>query len=120
MPTVKVTVLIEKDGVALDPITRRVEVDESQTFDYEKAGTSDATYAAVPTGELGTVQLLLVRTDHAVTLRLDGQSNAGIELGAGGLLLLVGATIDAGATTNVTVNNATATAALLQGIAGGT
>lgn len=122
MASLKVTVLVEQDGVPLDPIVRRIEADELQGFSYEKVGTSDATYSAVPTGELGTVQALVIDTDQTVTLRLNGQSSAGIVLNPGGLLVLVDATLNAGATTNVTVNNAAAPAvvALLKGLAGGT
>lgn len=124
MPSYRLRIELEKNGHMVDgfPLVRRLDTDEAQPFDYQEAADNDTTtFSAVPTGQLATVQLLVVRADLPTTYRLDGQSDAGIVLGADGILLIFGATIDAGAATNVTVNNPHAsTAAQVLGEAGGT
>lgn len=124
MPLLRVVILASLDGEGVSgfPLVRRLTVDETQGFQVDKPGTADATYSAVPTGELATLQHLIFTTDTAVTLRLNGQSDAGIVLGAGGVVLLLGATLTAGAATNATVNNSAAASviAALRGVAAGT
>ena len=123
MPQVKITVLVEVDVRVLGgfPLVRRLEVDESQQFAYEKANDGDAvTFSAMPTDQLAEIQALILQADQAVTLRLDNQSDAGIVVNAGGLVCLVDVDIDAGATTNAKVNNNSGVAANLKGVAGGT
>ena len=101
-----------------DPIVRRITCDESQGFTYEKA--TGGGYVAVPSNQLDTIQALLLTADQALTVRLDGQTDAGIVLGAGGLLLIVNATIDAAAATNVTIDNSSGSTANVKGLAAGT
>ena len=125
MPNLKVTVQVEIDGVPLSgfPLVRRLEMDEAQQFNYEKAADGDTiTFTALPAGELTAIQALIIRNDIPVTVRLDNQTDAGIELNSGGLLLLVDATIDAGAgALNAKLNNPDATAAaIVKGVAAGT
>jgi hypothetical protein len=119
MPSLKVTLNIEEDGVKVKgfPITEVVSVDESQMFDATRA--TGGGFVALPTGELDSISVLFVRSDVAATLRLDGQSDAGIVLAAGGYALVVGGTIDAGAATNATFSNASGGDAQVKGIAGG-
>jgi hypothetical protein len=125
MASLKVSVQVELDGVPatwLGPngrLVRRYEVDESQAFSYEKVD-DNGTHATVPCAEIVSVQHLLVVPAAAMTFRLDGQSDAGITVGANGLLLVLGATIDAGASTNVTVSNDSGATAILKGIVAGT
>ena len=85
-------------------------VDEFQSFAYEKA--TGGGYETLPTTQIATLQALALVADQAVTLRLDGQSDAGIVLSAGGLLLVLDATIDASATTNVTLDNSSGSTAV--------
>lgn len=123
MPVFKVTVLIEKDGIPLDPLVRRVEVDESQAFDYTLAGTGDPdTFFGSPTGELDNGRLLLLATDHDVTLHLNPITAPDylVPLLAGGFLLLVNANLANGPL--IDINNAAdpAVIARIQGFAGGT
>ena len=127
MPTLRVTVHVEVDGTPLvgSPFVRRLTVDELVGLDaVEKDGDNGATAFSVlgPAQELDVVQALLLHADKPVTVRLDNQSTKGVRLAAGGLLLVVGATIDAGASVNVLLNNP-ATAgdpALLGGVVAGT
>lgn len=124
MPALKVTLTVEKDGIKVLEKIRRLAVDEAQTFQHEQAGHADATtFTAVPADQLAEIQVLVVESDSQVTLRLDGQTDAGIVINAGGLILLFDVDIDAGAgADNAKINhNAAATVlALLSGIAGGT
>lgn len=121
MPVFELTLSLKQNGVEVfgTPIRRRLEVDESTgVVEYEKA--TGGGYAALPTSIMDELNLLVVRTDKAVTLRLDGQSDAGLALQAGGLVIIVDADIDAGATTNVTVDNSSGDTALIKVLAGGT
>src|SRR5437870_8642523 len=104
MQTVKVTLNVEIDSQQVEgyPIVKQLTADELQGFTYEKADGGG--YVAVPVGELSTVQFLLLRPSQAVTIRLNGQSDAGIMLSANSVLLIAGATIDTA--TLVSVNNA--------------
>ena len=108
MPALKITVLAEVDGQPLTgfPYVRRVVADAIQSFaPYLKAGDSNtSTFTALPTSALPTMQGLLVHADQDMTVRLNGQSDAGVLVKAGGLLLAFDTTMTAGATTNATVN----------------
>ncbi len=119
MPTVEVTVSVKVDGVPLVgfPMTRRVSVTEVQAFDYQKAAS--ATYTAIPTGEIASLKAFVVTSDKAVTVRLDAQSDAGIEVNADGVLVVLDGTIDAGLTTNATVSNASGAIATVRGVGAG-
>ena len=125
MPSVKLTVDLEVDGVKVQgfPLVRRITVDEVQHFEYDEAADNDSTtFSALPTAQIASVQALLLRPlEQPITLRLDGQSDAGIIISTGGIVIIMGATIDAGAATNATVNNPDATAvSKLKGFAAGT
>ena len=123
--TLRVTLSLTLDGRPIpgfDPVVRTLSVDEIQPYlPYEKSDNADTTtFNAVPTGEIGTIQALLIVPDRAVKVRLDGQSDAGIELGSSGLLLILGSTIDASSTTNVTMNNNSGATAAIEGFGAGT
>lgn len=120
MPTFKLTILAEVDGRSLPgfPLIRRLAVDEAQAFAYEQTAHGDAvTFTAAPTAEIATVQVLHLRTDKAITIRLANQSDAGIGLEPGGLLFLLDGTL--AAATNVAVNNNSGETAFIEGVAGG-
>ncbi len=98
-------------------------VAEVQAFNYEEPADNDSTtFSALPTAQIASIQALILRAlEQPITLRLDGQSDAGIVINAGGIIVIIDATIDAGATTNATVNNPDATEdSQLKGLAGGT
>ncbi len=123
MPTLKVTVNVELDARSLPgfPVIRRLEVDEAQQFQYEKVDDTDGTtFVAIPTGEIAALQAFILETDQQVTIRLDAQTDQGIVLNAGGLLIIMDATIDSGATTNAKINRNGSTTANIKGIGAGT
>jgi len=125
MPSVKLTVDLEIDGVKVPgfPLVHRRSVDEVQHFAYDEAADNDlTTFSALPTAQIASIQALLLRPlEQPITLRLDGQSDAGIIINTGGIVIIMDATIDAGAATNATVNNPDATAvSKLKGFAAGT
>jgi hypothetical protein len=117
--TIKISIDCEIDGVRVPgyPLSRRISVDETQQFSVVRATAGG--YVATPTSDLASLKALILNSDQAVTLRLDGQSDAGIELNAGGIIAIIDATIDAGASTNATVSNASGSDAQVEGIAAG-
>ncbi len=123
MAEVKITLQVELDGHPIDsfPIVRRLELAAAQTFEIAQAGDGDAvTFHALPTQQ-PEIDVLVVRTDRAVMLRLNGQTDKGILLNAGGVLLIFDGKIDAGAgILNAKVNNNSALVATLAGLAAGT
>ena len=125
MPSVKFTVNVEVDGVTVEgfPFIRRISTDEIQHFNYEEAADNDSTtYSTLPIDLIASVQALVLRPlEQPITLRLDGQTDAGLIINEGGFIVIIDATIDAGASTNATVNNPDATAlSRLKGFAAGT
>ena len=125
MSSLELSVMVKRDGIASPgfPVTRRIEIDEIQSFKYDKAADNDSTtFSAVPADQIASIQALCIRTSKAITLRLDGQTDAGIVLNAGGMIVILDATIDAGAgASNASVNNPDdADVALVEGFAAGT
>lgn len=104
MPSLKATLLLERDGVEVKRLVRRIETTDVQTFTSDRAS---AGFAALPIGEMAEVQALLVEAGNQqtnMTLRLDAQSDAGIVINAGGFVFMIGVDIDAGVTTNATLS----------------
>ena len=102
------------------PFSRRIVVDEIQAFRYEKANDGDSiTFTSIPSDQLSEIQLLALRSDQPITLRLDNQVDAGIFINANGLVLLLNVDLDAGASTNARLNSNGAVA-VVKGFAGGT
>lgn len=119
--TYDLTCTIKKNGQPIPgfaPFVRRITCDEEQLFNYEKA--TGGGYVALPVTQLDEVQFLLVTSDKAITLRLDAQTDAGLVVNAGGVVLLLNVDIDAGASTNATVDNSSGETAALRGFASGT
>lgn len=123
MPVLEVVVSAKLDGVPFDgfPVTRRIEVTEAQTLNIQKANGDAGAYVELPTVDiLPVISAFILRTDAAIGLRFNAQSDAGIALNKGGLIVIIDANIASGAATNVKVNNAGAGAATLRGAVGGT
>jgi hypothetical protein len=122
--SLELTITLRRDGKAADgfPLVRRIEVDEIQTFEYEKIADGNiTTYTAFPTNQLDTVQAFVIKSDSDITVRFNNQTDAGILLKAGGIIALFDVSITSGLATNSTVNNAAATAvAVVGGLVGGT
>lgn len=116
---VKVTVLVEVDGVPLDgfPMVRRLTLDQLQQFAYQQAtGLSNV---VIPVDKIANVKAILVRADQAIKVHLD--SDGGIELSQNGLLLVLDATINAGAgVANAKADNTSGSTANIEGFGGGT
>lgn len=117
MPTLEFTVLATLDGQPwFEPLVFRLAVNDVQAYDQAKQTGG----GFVALGTLPTVQALVVRTlDEMVTVRLDAQSDAGIELEAGGFMLVMNGTVNAGAATNLKVQNASGDTTQLQAWLGG-
>ena len=115
-----ITVSVKRNGQDVPgfPYRHRVLVDEVQTFSYEKADGGG--YVSLPIAEVASVSALILTADQALTVRLDGQSDAGIPLTANGLLLVIGGPIDAGASTNATIDNSSGSTAVVKGLGAGT
>lgn len=121
MAVLELTIAAKLDGVPVSgfPLVRRAEVDEVQGFKYERV--TGGGYTALPTDQLAEVNALVLRAiDQAITVRLANQSDAGLVLNAGGILIIAGATINSGPTTNVRLDNNSGSVANLDGVAGGT
>ena len=119
MPSVKITIDVEIDGHRAPgfPLSRRVEVTEVQEFDVTRA--TGGGYVATPTTEIAAMKALILHTDEAVTVRLNAQSDTGIDLNAGGILAIIDTALDSGASTNATVSNSSGSDAQIEGIAAG-
>ncbi len=119
----KVTVSVELDGnpVAGFPVTRRIALAETYQFAYEHGDDGDTTtFTTIPDSKVAESQALVLTSDQAVNVRLDGQTDQGILLNANGLLLIIDADIDAGAGSNVKINNNSGSTANITGVGGGT
>ena len=115
-----VVVSIKRNGrdVTGFPFQWRKVVDELQQFSYEKA--TGGGYETLPTTQIAAVQALVLTADQSITLRLDGQSDAGIPLNAGGLLLVLDSNLDASTSTNATLDNSSGATAVVAGLGAGT
>jgi hypothetical protein len=119
MPTLKLTVQADLDGVPLSgfPVVRRVHVAEVQAFETLQAPTGE--FLPLPLSELSRVAALILRSDQVIVLRLNGQSDMGINMEAGGMVVLFDVALDAGAAVNATVWNPGTLPVTLRGVAGG-
>lgn len=95
------------------PYTRRLEFAQAVAFDYTQA--DGASFVAVPFAPITTIQALVLRSDKDVTVRLNGQTDAGIPLNAGGILIVYDS-----AMTGATVRNQSGDTASIDGAALGT
>lgn len=119
---IRIELTIKRNGVPLEgwaPLVKTVSVDESIGPDTFVRATGGG-FVDAGSPELATIQVLAVRSDVAATLRLDAQSDAGIVLTAGGFVLIVGATIDSAAATNLTIENSSGGDAEIKRVLGGT
>lgn len=123
MPTLRCTIQFDLDGEpipGLNPIARRLTITELQPFlPYIKADDGDTTtYSAAPTEQIASVKAFCFAPDQAIRARLDASSTA-VEIDSGGLLIGFGVTIDAGASTNLTLNQNSGAAANVRGFGAG-
>lgn len=123
MSNFEFSVSIKKDGVhvAGSPLTRRLELTEDEAFNHAKADDGNSTtFLAFTSSQIAEIRAMLFRGDGETTLRLDGQTDAGIVVQKDGFVLLVGVDIDAGAgASNASANNNTGAAVQLDGFVAG-
>lgn len=115
---IRAVLLIEIDGqpVRSFPLTRRIAVDETQSFSYEK--TSGAGFADVPDGQISTGQFLLLQPDQAIDVQFsDGAGGPEVvTINPGGLLLV----LDGSWSNGVEIENTSGSTAVIKGTVGGT
>lgn len=121
MATVEVEVRVLVDGQPMTgfPVVRRVTVADFQRFDFAKADDAGVFSSLPGLDVIESLNVLLVRPAAAMTVRLDGQTDAGILLNADGLLLILDGTLDAGPTDNATLSNASGDTAQVRGFGAG-
>jgi len=124
MPSIEATVTLKVDGQPVQgfPVTRRITVDEIQSFNYEEAADNDTTtYSDLPVAQLTSIQFMLLRAlEQPINLRVDGQTDGQIEINVGGFVLMMDVTNNAGSN-RARVNNPDASAvSVLKGLFGGT
>ena len=103
------------------PYVRRITADEFQTFDpYEKANDGNTTtFTTLPVSAVASIlQALILKADAQVTLRFNGQTDKGITLNAGGLLLLLDTAINSAVFASI--NNNSGGIANVRGLGAGT
>lgn len=119
MPKIEVTVDVRIDGrrVRQFPYYFSTEVDELQA-DFETEVASGAGLASLPHEQLSEVHLAAYAPSGDASFSLM-QDNP-FTIRQGGLLLLVNALLDDGASTNARVSQSTGGVILVRGLAGGT
>lgn len=121
MPTIEATIILKQDGVDVPgfPITMRAAVVMLENY-VDGALPNDVFFH--PFGGLTTIQnISFVRAlDQPVTVRLNGQTDAGADLTAGGLIFVFGGVLDASIPTNLTVKNTGSDPGAVQVLVGGT
>jgi hypothetical protein len=95
MPTIEVTVQVRKDGHLVPgfPIAKRIEAPYSEGFDYAKQTDLAGAFENIPVNQVVPASVVLIRAERAMTVRFAGQSDAGIDLAAGGMILILGSDI---------------------------
>lgn len=114
MPTVKSTVVIDIDDIPIPsfPLVRRTSPTEAQPFVIQRA--TGGGFVALPTGELTTISGLILTSDQAISIRLNGVAGE-VTLNANATLVLH----DVALTTAPTVSNASGSTATIRGLAFG-
>lgn len=124
MPVLTFELVLKMDGQDIPgfPIVKRIQTVEGQVISTQKAGSDGAgVYVVVPgCSTSASLQGLAIASDQAVLIRLNGQTTGSIALNAGGVVVVIDGLINAGASTNATINNAGTPAANLLGFWAGT
>lgn len=112
MPVFKSTVNLEVDDAVIPgfPLIRRTAPTESVSFNIQRA--TGGGFVALPTSELTTISALVLTSDQAISIRLDGLAGA-ITLNANTTLVLH----DVSLTTAPTISNSSGSTATVRGIA---
>lgn len=89
--------LIDEDGqpVGPAPLVKRIEVDSSHVLNaIARERTAEDPAPLVPQEQIEVTEALVVKTDIAGRFMLAGQIDGGIDVDAGGILIIWGATLD--------------------------
>lgn len=111
MPVVKTTTVVDIDDVPIPgfPLVRRTSPAEAQSFTMLRV--TGGGFVALPAGELTTITGLILTSDQAFNIRLDGLAGA-ISGGADATLVLHGLTL----TTAPTFQNLGPSTATVRGL----
>lgn len=112
MPVCKTSVVVDLDDTAIPgfPLVRRTAPTESVSFTIQRA--TGGGFVALPTAELTTISALVLTSDQAISIRLDGLAGA-ITLNANATLVLH----DIALSTAPTISNSSGSTANVRGIA---
>lgn len=120
----KVTVLVEVDGHVVSgfPLVQRVAADQILPWSPFVQAPDDPeaeppVYTPLPTPTLAGLKALVLRPDGPITVRFAAQTDAGLPLEAGSLLILLGCDVGLDPETNVTLRAEQETA--IRGLAAG-
>lgn len=121
MPSLEVIVTASLDGHPLpgSPFTQILAVLSYQTISVKKSVDAEGVFTTIPTVDALTPLCLVLLTcpDAQLVYRVNGQTDSGITIPAGGLLLVSNSDIGSGATTNLEVSNSSSGAvATIQGV----
>lgn len=97
------------------PFVRRREFDQLCAVAYTQA--SGGGYVAAPITNVTTIEALILSVDQPVTVRLAGQTDAGTQVSAGGILVFFPTSIDNSGGDGVKVNNASGSTVHVRGVA---
>jgi hypothetical protein len=121
MPQVQIIIEASIDGHPLPGspyIQQSAVVTQVQAISVQKGVDLPNVFATIPTVDAfeDIYILLLLNPDAQLVYRFQGQTDAGVVVPAGGMILISGAMLDSGAGTNVLVNNSNSnTAATITG-----
>ncbi len=107
MPLLEIEVVVRQDGNVLDgfPIIRRINPNQVQAQAHTQVPGNAADQLIPGIDYLTTINALLLNPlDGAIVVKLNGAAT-GFTINAGGVLLLLDGIINAGAATNVKVND---------------
>lgn len=119
MPELRAVISLEVDGdsIAISPIIRTLNVTEDALASFVQAADNGSTYHQLEGSVMPILQAVLVMTDQAYNL----QFAAGpLAMSANGLVLILGANLTAGASTNCRINIPGTTDANAKALSGGT
>lgn len=121
MPSLEVTVDVKLDGASIPgfPQIRRATVTEAVPLDnmQQAADNNSTSFHQVVGSQMATLQALVLTADQAINLKFNNASY--LPLNANGLVVIFGANVAAGASTNATINVPGATVADVTGISAG-
>ena len=114
MPVLKVTINIDLDDIPVTgfPLVRRFETPEGQSFTMQRP--TGAAFTALPTGELSTIQALVMQSDRTTAIRLNGVAGE-VTINPNGIV----AVIDGSLGTAPTLQNNSGATTVVRGLAVG-